>query len=117
LKPVARRVQSMLDVHFIRENVDAVKTNCRNRNVQADVDRVVQLDNERKRNVQETQVLQQRQNELSKLIPKEKEPAKKQTLIQDGRTLRQQVSELEDLVKKLESEQQSLLLTIPNMSH
>src|SRR5262245_30427981 len=107
----------MLDVHFIRENVDAVKANCRNRNVRADVDRIVQLDDERRQVVQETQVLQQRQNALSKLIPKEKEPAKKQLLVQEGRSLREQVGELEARLKKLESEQQAGLLTIPNMTH
>jgi len=107
----------MLDAQFIREHLDEVKANCRNRNVQADVDRVVQLDDERKRLVQETQLLQQRQNELSKLIPKEKDAAKKQTLIQDGRKLREQVADLETRMKQLEAELRAVLLTIPNMSH
>src|SRR6266851_5783940 len=107
----------MLDAQFIREHLDDVKANCRNRNVQADVDRVVQLDDERKRLVQETQLLQQRQNELSKLIPKEKDAAKKQTLIQDGRKLREQVADLETRMKQLEAELRAVLLTIPNMSH
>ena len=31
----------MLDAQFIRDNLEAVKANCRNRNVKADVDRVV----------------------------------------------------------------------------
>ena len=75
--------------HFIRDNLDAVKANCRNRNVKADVDRVVALDDERKRLVQETQIVQQRQNEVSKLIPKEKDAAKKQELIAEGKTLRE----------------------------
>jgi seryl-tRNA synthetase len=107
----------MLDAQFIREHLDAVKANCRNRNVKADVDRVVQLDDERKRLVHEVQGLQQRQNELSKLIPKEKDAAKKQALIQEGRGLREQVAGLETRVKQLEEEQHKTLLTIPNMSH
>src|SRR5207302_10229650 len=107
----------MLDAQFIREHLDEVKANCHNRNVQADVDRVVQLDDDRKRLVQETQVLQQRQNELSKLIPKEKDAAKKQALIQDGRALREQVAELEKRIKQIEADQHAVLLTIPNMSH
>ena len=45
-----------------------------------------QLDDERKRLVQETQVLQQRQNEVAKLIAQEKDPAKKQELIAEGKT-------------------------------
>ena len=67
----------MLDAQFIREHVDEVKANCRNRNVQADVDGVVRLDEERRHILQQTQTLQQRQNELSKLIPKEKDAAKR----------------------------------------
>ena len=31
----------MLDVHFIRENLEAVKANCKNRNVNADIDQVI----------------------------------------------------------------------------
>src|SRR5439155_10419954 len=85
----------MLDAQFIREHLDDVKANCQNRNVQADVDRVVQLDDERKRLVQETQTIQQRQNEISKLIPKEKEQVKKQALIQEGKDLRARVAGLE----------------------
>src|SRR5689334_5842932 len=47
----------MLGASFIREHLDEVKANCRNRNVKADVDRVVQLDDERKRLVQQTQTV------------------------------------------------------------
>ena len=79
--------RAMLDAGYIRENLDAVKANCVNRKVTADVDRVVTLDDERKRLAQQTQHVQQRQNELSKLIPKEKEPSRKQELIAEGKTL------------------------------
>src|SRR5215831_8508178 len=107
----------MLDVHYIRENAEAVKANCRNRNVTADVDRVVALDDERKRLAQETQTLQQRQNEISKLIPKEKDKDKKQTLIQEGRELRDKVGALEGKIKEVEQALREVLYTIPNMSH
>lgn len=107
----------MLDPHFIRENLDAVKANCLNRHVAADVDRVVQLDDERKRLAQETQVLQQRQNEISKLIPKEKDKDRKQQLVQEGRGLREKVTNLENRVKQVEADLRVALATIPNMSH
>src|SRR5262245_47532739 len=107
----------MLDAHFIREHLDAVKANCRNRNVAADVDRVVQLDDARKRLVQETQTLQQRQNEVSKLNPKEKDPGKKQALIQEGKQLREQVAGLEEQLKQVEEDLRVVRLAIPNMTH
>jgi seryl-tRNA synthetase len=107
----------MLDAQFIRDNLEAVKANIANRNVKADVDRVVQFDGERKRLAQETQQLQQRQNEISKLIPKEKDKDKKQALIQEGRDLREKVTALETQFKQVEEDLRSVLLTIPNMSH
>ena len=84
----------MLDVQLIRDHLEEVKANCRNRNVKADVDRVVRLDNERKRLVQETQLLQQRRNEVSALIPTVKnDPARKQTMVQEGRQLREKIED------------------------
>ncbi|MBQ2788372.1 MAG: hypothetical protein IJE97_01955, partial [Thermoguttaceae bacterium] len=38
----------MLDRKFILENVEAVKLNCQNRNVPADVDRFVELETARR---------------------------------------------------------------------
>ena len=107
----------MLDAQFIRENLDAVKTNCRNRNVKADVDRVVQLDDERKRLVQETQTVQQRQNEIAKLTKGEKDAAKRQALIQEGKSLKEKVAGLEKQLKQAETDLRAALVTIPNMSH
>lgn len=108
----------MLDVAYIRAHQDAVKANCQNRNVAtADVDLVVHLDDERKRLVQETQTVQQQANELSKNIPKEKDPAKKQELIAGGKRLREQVGVLEKQLKEAEAKLHSALLVIPNLSH
>src|SRR5262249_37160446 len=107
----------MLDAHFIREHLDAVKANCRNRNVKADADRVVQLDDERKRLIQETQTLQQRANEIAKGTGKEKDAAKKQAMIQEGRDLRAKVSELEAKAKQIEADLRAVIMTIPNMTH
>ncbi len=79
----------MLDAAYIRDHLDAVKANCRNRNVKnADPDRIVQLDDERKRLETDKQHLQQRQNEVAKSIPKEKEQDKRQALIAEGKDLK-----------------------------
>ncbi len=107
----------MLDAQFIRENLDAVKANCKNRNVTCDADRVVQLDDQRKHLLQVTQLKQQRANEVSKLIPKEKDAAKKQELIQEGRKLREEITALESQVKQVLADLDTVLLAIPNMTH
>jgi seryl-tRNA synthetase len=107
----------MLDPQFICDNLETVRSNLRNRNVKADVDRVPALQNEAKRFTREIQTLQQRQNELQKATGKEKDPQRKQDLIAEGRALREQVAALEVQKKQVETDLRSVLLTIPNLSH
>jgi len=91
----------MLDAQFIREHQAEVKANLRNRNVKADVDRVVHLDNERKRLAQETQNVQQRQNEVARLTRGEKDAAKKQEFIQEGKSLKEKATGLEKFISEI----------------
>jgi seryl-tRNA synthetase len=107
----------MLEASFIRDHLDAVRTNCKNRNVTADLDRIVQLDDDRRKLTHETQLIQQRQNEVSKLIPKEKEATAKQSLIQEGRSLREKATGLESRLKQLDVDLHQALMKVPNMSH
>src|SRR5436853_1318809 len=102
----------MLEASFICQNLDAVKANVSNRNVKADVDRVVQLEEERKKLAQETQALRQRQNEVSTLTKNEKDPAKRQELIQEGKSLKEKVSVLEKQVKQNDADLHAALLNI-----
>jgi seryl-tRNA synthetase len=107
----------MLDAQFIREHLDEVKANLRHRNVKADVDRVVQLDDERKRLAQETQTIHQRQNEVAKLVKAERDKAKRDALIQEGRQLKEHVGGLEEQRKTVEVDLEAALKAIPNMTH
>jgi seryl-tRNA synthetase len=107
----------MLEASYIRDHLDEVRTNCKNRNVTADLDRIVQLDDDRRKLTHETQLIQHRQNEVSKLIPKEKDPATKQGLIQEGRTLREKATGLESRLKQVDADLHQVLITVPNMSH
>jgi seryl-tRNA synthetase len=107
----------MLDAQFIRDHLDAVKQNCANRNVKADVDRVVQMLAQVRELRQQTQIVQQRQNENSKKVSQEKDKEKRQAFIQEGRELRQKEGELIAQLKAIEEELHTLLMQIPNMSH
>src|SRR5262249_8196872 len=108
---------SMLDVAFIRDHLAKVKENCDNRGVKADVDRVVALDDERKRLASETQKIQQRQNEVAKSIPGEKDAEKKKELIAEGKGLKEQVGQLEKNLKQIETDLHAAVMLIPNMTH
>lgn len=107
----------MLDAAFVRDNLDAVTANCVNRQVKARPDQVVELDDRRRAVIHEAQVVQQRQNEISKLIPSEKDPAKKQELLAEGKALREQVGALELRQKEAEAALKTALCELPNMTH
>jgi seryl-tRNA synthetase len=106
----------MLDATFIRENLDAVKANCINRNVKADVDAVVRLDAERKQLQKQFDETKAKQNELSKSFqstPKEKQ----QALREEVAKLKEQTTGFEAKLKEIEEALRVAILPIPNMTH
>ncbi len=71
----------MLDLKFVVANVEAVKQNCQNRNVSADVladvDRVVELETERRVLAREVEDVRRRQNEVAQATGRERDPEKR----------------------------------------
>ena len=69
----------MLDLKFVVANTEAVKQNCRNRNVPPDVledvDRVVALEGERRGLLQAVEEIRRRQNEVAQATGRERDPA------------------------------------------
>ena len=106
----------MLDLKFIRDNAEAVKENCKNRGVEADVDLVVELSDRRSRLIGELNELRQRQNVLSKEIP-QSDPEERVRLIEESKSVKVQIprrdAELYEVEARLKEEQ----LNIPNMTH
>ena len=56
----------MLDLHYIRENLDLVRQNCRNRGVEVDLDALVRLDEARRALIAEQQAVQEQRNKLAR---------------------------------------------------
>ena len=107
----------MLDLKYIRENVETVKENCRNRGVSADVDLVVELAGRRSELHQQLNELKQSQNRLAKQVGKERDPEARQSLIAESRGVKEEIpareGELSEVAERLREEQ----LAIPNMTH
>jgi seryl-tRNA synthetase len=115
----------MLDRDYVANNLEAVRTNCRNRNVRVDLDRLPELFAERKRLIGQKQQLEQRLNEFSKetgkLLGQEKDKAKKEEIKQqrsaEGKALGDQIGPLDAQQKQVETDLDAILRQIPNMSH
>lgn len=105
----------MLDIKFIRENTERVKQNTLDKGYKnVDIDRVIELDQERKALGQEIDSLRSRRNEIanSMKITKSKPSSE---LIAEGKELKEKISALEDKYRHIEQDFMTILKSIPNI--
>ncbi len=107
----------MLDYRFIKENLDAVKENIKNRNMSADADAVVKLYDERTALVTKRQELQQRRNENAAAMKGKMEADARQKLIEEGKRIKDEISEVEKDCEEIEARLEEAARKIPNMAH
>jgi len=107
----------MLDLQFICENLEAVAENCRNRGVDVNLERLVELRGQRSELITGGDALRHEQKETSTQIPKEKDADRKKTLIARGKELRTQVGENEKALKQVETDLRAEQTSIPNITH
>lgn len=104
----------MLDIHFIRENADLVKAGAVKKHIDADIDRLLKLDDERKALRQELDEKRAEQNRASMTIALAK-GEEKENLLEAMRQLKSGMGELEEKLKKVMEEWQKLMLQVPNI--
>jgi seryl-tRNA synthetase len=107
----------VLELRYIRENAAAVKENCKNRGVEADVDLVVELADRRSALIQELNELKQRQNQLAKSVGRERDEDARQRLIEESRAVKMRIPEKETELTRVEERLREEHLKIPNMTH
>lgn len=108
----------MLDIKFLRQNVDLVKKKIEERGQGIDLSAFVSMDAERRDILQEVESLRNERNAVSRHIgerKKRKEDA--QDLIDRMGTVSGRIRELEEGLKETEENLHNLLLTIPNIPH
>ncbi|MCA9145149.1 MAG: serine--tRNA ligase [Planctomycetaceae bacterium] len=107
----------MLDRKYIVENAEAVKQNCINRGVEADVDRLVALEAKRRDLLNQSQELNRQANEVSKTIGQAKDAAEREARKEQGRKLRDDKDRVQSEHDELDAEITKLQSGIPNLSH
>ncbi|MFV1965807.1 MAG: serine--tRNA ligase [Pirellulaceae bacterium] len=107
----------MLDRKYIVDNVAVVKENCVHRGIQVDVDRLVELETQRREKQQEVQELNRRANEVSKTIGKAKDAAERESRKEEGRRLREQKDVARAEHDQMDRDILALQGAIPNLSH
>lgn len=107
----------MLDYRFIKENLDAVKENIKNRNMSADADAVVELYDRRTALVTKRQELQQKRNENAAAMKGKMDADVRQKLIEEGKRVKDEISEVEKDCEEIEASLEEAARKIPNMAH
>ena len=107
----------MLDRKFIVENVELVKTNCTQRGVYPDIDRLVEIETRRRDKLQEVQELNRRANEVSKTIGQAKDPAERERRKEEGRRLREEKDAAQAEHDRLEAQALAIQTLVPNLTH
>lgn len=93
----------MLDIKFIRENKEKVKKACQQKQVDCDLDKLLDLDKKRRELLQKTEDLRAEQNKLDK------------TQIDKAKEIKQQIKKIDPELKELEKELGEMVCEVPNV--
>ncbi len=108
----------MLSREYLRENADAYRVALRNRGSKVDLDRVLDLDTERRRTITRAETLKNQRNVASQEIAalkKNKQDAAAQ--IEAMKRVGDEIKQLDERLAAIEEELRSLELGLPNVPH
>ena len=108
----------MLEIKFIRENIDLVRTKLEERGDAVDLGRFVAMDRKRRDILQEVETLRSERNSVSKEIGARKKNGQDASdIIARMGTVSTRIKELDDALKETEAQLGELTMTIPNIPH
>lgn len=102
----------MLDVKFIRENLELVEKSAKEKGYKINIKEVLELDDERKKKLVQVEELRRRRNEIAaKMKGGKPEP----TLIEEGKKVKDELVGLEEDLGRTEVEYTAALRQVPNI--
>ena len=108
----------MLDMKMVRENPENIRKMLTDRNVEFDLDSLLELDKKRRELIISTDNLRKRKNEMSVKISDAKKANKNaSSQIQEMQVTSQELAKLEENQYKTEDDYQKLAFSIPNLVH
>jgi len=104
----------MLDIAFIREFPDLVKAGAKKKRIQVDVDRLLDVDRQRRNLITEIEQLRAERNRKSKTVSS-LPPREREALLAQTRDLTEQLRHNEAALAPLQAEFEHLMLQVPNV--
>ncbi|MDR0472940.1 MAG: serine--tRNA ligase [Treponema sp.] len=107
----------MLDYRFIVDNLEAVKKNIADRNMNADADGVAGLFKRRTELATALQNLQQQRNANAAAMKGKIDASERASLVEEGKKLKESIAKAEEELAKTETDLETVARRIPNMAH
>jgi len=108
----------MLDIKFLRQNIDFVRKKMRERGQEVNLDTFAALDAKRRTILQDVETLRNERNTASKEIgERKKNKADASDLIARMGEVSDRIKELDASLKKIEEDLHNVLMVIPNIPH
>ncbi len=104
----------MLDIKFIRENTKIVKKAAKNKEIEVDIDKLLSLDEDRRKLIHKREELRAQQNEASDRIAEAK-GAEKKKMIAEMKTVSDQAHESKDKLAEIDVEYNRLMMLVPQI--
>ncbi|HTZ11401.1 MAG TPA: serine--tRNA ligase [Candidatus Margulisiibacteriota bacterium] len=108
----------MLDIKFIRENAELVKKSLLERNLKLELDKLIGIDDSRRKFLAELEALRAEKNkandEIGLLLKEKKDPKAR---ISSMKEISGKMDTLEERLREAGAELEKLLLTVPNIPH
>ena len=106
----------MLDIRFVRENIDQVRRALEVKGEEADLQSFTELDAKRRTLLQEVEELKHRRNVVSKEVGNLKSQGLDSShLVEEMKQVNQRIKELDEELKEKDEKLQDILLRIPNI--
>src|SRR5260370_36665978 len=104
----------MLDIQFIRDNPEAVETKSKQKGYEVDVQKLLQLDEERRNSLPSVEALRRQRNENADKI-KQAGGKPDEALIHQGKLIKMELAQVEEQLAGIEEHYEKLLKAVPNM--
>lgn len=108
----------MLDIKIIREETEKVRTGIKNKNEVDNLNKILELDESRRKIIQQVEKLKAQRNEVSAKVAHLKNSGENtEEIIKSMNEVKTMILELDDELKVIDHKLQELLLTVPNIPH
>lgn len=105
----------MLDIKFIRENLEVIKLAAKKKRVTVDLDRLVVVDDKRKELQQAFDIERSKQNEMSAKIAQASDAGEREMMIASMKEVKETMQKIEGELREVVKEWQLIMVQVPNI--